>query len=48
MGFDYLWHGDQHPPADLPVTQVYGYIFDDQGRVVILQDEGVWNAPGVH
>lgn len=46
MGFDYRWHGDQHPPEELPVTQVYGYIFDDQGRVVLLQDEGVWNAPG--
>lgn len=46
MGISYLWHGDRHPPADLPITQVYGYVFDDQGRVVILQDEGVWNAPG--
>lgn len=46
MGFDYLWHGDQHPPIDLPITQVYGYVFDAQGRVVIFQDEGVWNLPG--
>ncbi|GAA1120210.1 NUDIX hydrolase [Nocardiopsis metallicus] len=46
MGFDYLWHGDQHSPTDLPITQVYGYVFDAQGRVVILQDAGMWNAPG--
>ncbi|GAA1457423.1 NUDIX hydrolase [Nocardiopsis exhalans] len=42
----YAWYGDQHPPASLPVTQVYGYIVDDQGRVVIFQDQGVWNLPG--
>lgn len=46
MGFDYLWHGGQHPPTGLPITQVYGYVFDARGRVVIFQDERVWNLPG--
>ncbi|MEU3306036.1 NUDIX hydrolase [Nocardiopsis sp. NPDC006832] len=48
MALSYLWHGDQYPPADLPVTQVYGYVFDDLGRVVVLYDEepGAWNLPG--
>lgn len=42
----YIWHADQRPPVDLPVTQVYGYIVDDQGRVVIFQDQGLWDLPG--
>ncbi|SIO89116.1 NUDIX hydrolase [Nocardiopsis sp. JB363] len=48
MAISYLWHGDEYPPADLPITQVYGYVFDDLGRVVVLYDEelGAWNLPG--
>lgn len=48
MAISYLWHGHEYPPADLPITQVYGYVFDDLGRMVVLYDEGlgVWNLPG--
>ena len=44
----YTWHEAVHPPAAMEVTQVYGYVFDALGRVVVLRDThiGAWNLPG--
>lgn len=44
----YTWHEAAHPPAGMPVMQVYGYLFDDLGRLVVHYDEGpgTWNLPG--
>ncbi|MEV2277671.1 NUDIX hydrolase [Nocardiopsis sp. NPDC049922] len=42
----YVWHEASPPPETQQITQVYAYIFDSQGRVVVLCDDGVWNLPG--
>jgi 8-oxo-dGTP pyrophosphatase MutT (NUDIX family) len=43
----YTWHGGQRPSDGMMVRQVYGYVFDDQARVVLLRDRaGFWNLPG--
>lgn len=42
----YLWHEGVHPPAGMLVPQVYGYLFDDDGRVVAFRDGTMWNLPG--
>ncbi|WP_159945320.1 MULTISPECIES: NUDIX hydrolase [unclassified Nocardiopsis] len=43
----YVWHGGQHPPDGMAVKQVYGYVFDDQARLLLLRDPaGIWNLPG--
>lgn len=43
----YIWHGGQHPPEAMPIRQVYGYVFDQQARLVLLRDPaGIWNLPG--
>lgn len=33
-------------PDDLPVRQVYGFLFDTEGRVLVQDDEGYHNLPG--
>jgi len=33
-------------PNDLEVRQVYGFIFNSDGRILILEDEGQFNVPG--
>ncbi|NJQ01084.1 NUDIX domain-containing protein [Streptomyces zingiberis] len=33
-------------PGDLPVRQVYGFLFDAEGRVLVQDDEGYHNLPG--
>lgn len=42
----YQWYGGARPPAGMRVSQVYGYLFDDKGRVVVLRDGAAWNLPG--
>jgi len=33
-------------PAGLKVRQVYGFIFAPDGRILLLEDQGVFNLPG--
>lgn len=33
-------------PTGLEVRQVYGFIFDPDGRILLLEDEGKYNLPG--
>lgn len=33
-------------PQGLIVRQVYGYCFDDSGRVLLVEDDGDYNLPG--
>lgn len=33
-------------PVGVEVRQVYGFIFASDGRVLLLEDEGVFNLPG--
>ncbi len=33
-------------PIELEIRQVYGFIFDLDGRILILDDEGIYNLPG--
>ena len=33
-------------PNGLTVKQVYGFIFDDHGRILLFEDQGVFNLPG--
>lgn len=42
----YLWHEGVYPPLEMHVSQVYGYVFDDQGRVTVLRNDSMWNLPG--
>lgn len=44
----YTWYEALDPPVGMPVKQVYGYLFDELGRVVLLYDLdlGAWNLPG--
>ncbi|QVJ03300.1 NUDIX hydrolase [Nocardiopsis eucommiae] len=44
----YSWHEAAEPPPFMPIRQVYGYLFDSRGRVVVLYDEDLagWNLPG--
>lgn len=34
------------PPLGLPVTQVYGFCFTPEGKIVVLDDGGAFNLPG--
>jgi hypothetical protein len=34
------------PPADLPVTQVYGWCFTTDGALIVLEDDGDYTLPG--
>ncbi|QVQ50212.1 NUDIX hydrolase [Spiractinospora alimapuensis] len=42
----YLWHDGAKPPAELRITQVYGWLFDPHGRLVACYDNGAWGMPG--
>lgn len=33
-------------PRDVPVAQVYGWLFDELGRVLVQQTDRGWNLPG--
>lgn len=45
MTFTLTWHTDP-VPGDLPVRQVYGWIFDECGRLFLQNDRGKYNIPG--
>lgn len=42
----YLWHDGAELPVGMPVTQVYGWLFDPHGRLVACCDNGAWGMPG--
>lgn len=43
---EYFWH-EAPVPEGLEVTQVYGYLLCPRtGRVLVQDDEGIWNLPG--
>jgi hypothetical protein len=43
----YWWH-EASVPAELQITQVYGWLLCPQtGRVLVQDDEGVFNLTGV-
>lgn len=44
----YTWYEAAHPPMGMLVRQVYGYVFDDLGRLVVHYDAdlGAFNLPG--
>ena len=33
-------------PRGLEIRQVYGFVFSPDGRIVLLEDEGIFNLPG--
>lgn len=41
----YEWF-DSEVPIDLEVRQIYGFIFDPNGRILLLNDNGRYNLPG--
>jgi len=41
----YRWI-ESEVPKELEIRQVYGFIFDSGGRILILDDEGKYNLPG--
>jgi 8-oxo-dGTP diphosphatase len=41
-----VWHEGARPPEGMRVTRVHGWVFDDQGHVVLLYDGGKWSLPG--
>jgi 8-oxo-dGTP diphosphatase len=41
----FRWINGAHP-AGLPVRQVYGFCFDDHGRVLLREHEGRYGLPG--
>lgn len=41
----YKWI-DAEVPKELEIRQVYGFIFSPDGRIVLLEDEGIFNLPG--
>lgn len=44
---EYFWH-EAPVPADLEITQVYGYLLCPRtGRVLVQDDGGVFNLSGV-
>lgn len=47
MGIDvqFSWH-DAGDIPDAPVNQIYGYIINDNGAVLLIEDRGKYNLPG--
>lgn len=41
----YRWF-EGAPPADLPVTQVYGFCFDGESEILLIKDRESFNLPG--
>lgn len=37
---------DTKVPKGLEIRQVYGFVFGPDGRIVLLEDEGIFNLPG--
>ncbi len=46
MTTTYAWHPSWPAPAGIPVRQVYAWIVDDRGRVLLIEMPGAWNLPG--
>ncbi len=42
---NYKWF-ESDVPEGLEIRQVYGFIFDHGGRILILDDDGIFNLPG--
>jgi 8-oxo-dGTP pyrophosphatase MutT (NUDIX family) len=41
----YRWIGSE-VPEDLDIRQVYGFVFNPNGQILLLEDEGIFNLPG--
>ncbi|MDA3556162.1 NUDIX hydrolase [Acinetobacter sp. AOR15_HL] len=45
--YDVKWKMEW-PSENIPVEQVYGILFSDDGKILILDDQGRFNLPGGH
>ena len=41
----YQWF-ESEVPSDLEIRQVYGFVFSPDGRILLLEDGGIFNLPG--
>lgn len=41
----YQWF-ESEVPAGLAIRQVYGFIFNSEGHILLLEDEGTFTLPG--
>ena len=41
----FVWRQSE-VPCEVPVAQVYGWLFDEAGRVLVQQTDDGWNLPG--
>lgn len=41
----YKWI-DEKVPEGLEIRQVYGFVFSPDGRILLLEDKGIFNLPG--
>lgn len=39
------WVASEYAPS-LPITQVYGYCFNEKGQILLIKDQGSFNLPG--
>lgn len=46
--YELEWHKDTDFDNLNNVTQVYGYIFDDKGRLLLVNPKTTWRLPGGH
>ncbi|OPC76778.1 hypothetical protein B4N89_45720 [Embleya scabrispora] len=46
MGRRWAWHPDEPVPDTLPVAQSSGWLFADDGRVLLVADQGLLALPG--
>lgn len=46
MATKFVWHEGWPAPAALPVRQVYAWIVNEHGQVLLLEMPGGWNLPG--
>lgn len=46
MGRRWVWHPDEPVPGSLRVAQSSGWLFADDGRVLLVADEGMLALPG--
>ena len=42
----FRWLASERPPDDMTIRQVYAYCFDDTGRVLLYEDNGIYGLPG--
>ena len=43
---EFIWRGDAPIPPTMPITQVYGVLFDGDGNILIRNDEGICGLIG--